>query len=196
MYSRIEEKKSKKKNNKKSIAKSNSGKLGWFQSFNPDAGNVPFNISMFNQGFGMSMGEDLEDPQDKIYSLLNNIDRVYDNRYDLLNYFLSIEFQPEELNDLYNFIVGEEENPEAIYNKLEEYELNNKIITEGFEDIIKKAELTPDGRKILSETEWDALWDKNFSKYEDKKYMSLEEYKEYSKLTRMFGRKYVCSSIN
>ena len=196
MYSRIEEKKSKKKNSKKPIAKSNSGKLGWFQSFNPDAGNVPFNISMFNQGFGMSMGEDLEDPQDKIYSLLNNIDRVYDNRYDLLNYFLSIEFQPEELNDLYNFIVGEEENPEAIYNKLEEYELNNKIITEGFEDVIKKAELTPDGRKILSETEWDALWDKNFSKYEDKKYMSLEEYKEYSKLTRMFGGKYVCSSIN
>ena len=33
-------------------------------------------------------------------------------------------------------------------------------------------------------------------KYEDKKYMSLEEYKEYSKLTRMFGGKYVCSSIN
>ncbi len=193
MYSRIEEKKNRKKNSKKPIAKSNSGKLGWFQSFNPDAGNVPFNISMFNQGFGMSMGEDLEDPQDKIYSLLNNIDRVYDNRYDLLNYFLSIEFQPEELNDLYNFIVGEEENPEAIYNKLEEYELNNKIITEGFEDIIKKAELTPDGRKILSETEWDALWDKNFSKYENKKQLSYEESKEYDSLTSLFGRKYVCS---
>ena len=193
MYSRIEEKKSKKKNSKKPIAKSNSGKLGWFQSFNPDAGNIPFNISMFNQGFGMSMGEDLEGPQDKIYSLLNNIDRVYDNRYDLLNYFLSIEFQPEELNDLYNFIIEEEENPEAIYNKLEEYELNNKIITEGFEDVIKKAELTPDGRKILSETEWDALWDKNFSKYEDKKQLSYEESKEYDNLTSLFGRKYVCS---
>lgn len=193
MYSRIEEKKNRKKNSKKPIAKSNSGKLGWFQSFNPDAGNVPFNISMFNQGFGMSMGEDLEDPQDKIYSLLNNIDRVYDNRYDLLNYFLSIEFQPEELNDLYNFIIEEEENPEAIYNKLEEYELNNKIITEGFEDVIKKAELTPDGRKILSETEWDALWDKNFSKYENKKQLSYEESKEYDSLTSLFGRKYVCS---
>ena len=193
---KLEEKTNKEVKKKKSSAKSNSKKLGWFQSFNPNAGNVPYNISMFNQGFGSSMSEDLEDNSNKIYNLLNYIDSVTENRYDLLNYFLSIELKEDQLAELYNFITGEGKYPKDIYDKLEEYELDNKIITEGFEDIIKKAELTPDGRRILSEVEWDKLWDKNFSAYENKKYMSLEEYDEYAKLTRRFGKKYVCKSID
>lgn len=190
---KLEEKTNKEVKKKKSSAKSNSKKLGWFQSFNPNAGNVSYNISMFNQGFGGSMSEGLEDVSNKVYNLLNYIDSVTENRYDLLNYFLSIEFREDQLNELYNFIIEEGKHPKDIYDKLEEYELDSKIITEGFEDIIKKAELAPDGRKILSEVEWDTLWDKNFSKYENKKQLSYEESKEYDKLTSLFGRKYVCS---
>lgn len=135
----MEEKINKKDKKRKSTAKSNSKKLGWFQTFNPDAGNVPYNISMFNQGFGYSMSEDLEDISNKVYNLLNYIDSITENRYDLLNYFLSTGLREDQLNEFYNFIIEEGKHPKDIYDKLEEYELDSKIITEGFEDTIKKS---------------------------------------------------------
>lgn len=66
------------------------------------------------------------------------------------------------------------------------------LITEDLDEYIRLAPVH-NGKKVLSERAWDALWNNLFGKYETKNIMSVSEYDEYAKLTREFGDKYECN---
>ena len=86
---------------------------------------------------------------------------------------MSIDFVPDD-----NIYVDEEDIEHLITEDLDEY-----------------VRLAPvhNGKKVLSERAWDALWNNLFSKYEKKSIMSVSEYDEYARLTREFGEKYECN---
>ena len=65
------------------------------------------------------------------------------------------------------------------------------LIDEDLDEYIKLAPIH-NGKKVLSERAWDALWNKLFGKYEEKEVMSVDESREYERLTREFGDKYEC----
>ena len=65
------------------------------------------------------------------------------------------------------------------------------LITEDIDEYVRLAPVH-NGKKVLSEKAWDALWDKLFGRYEDKEVLSVSEYDEYAKETREFGERYEC----
>ena len=77
-------------------------------------------------------------------------------------------------------------------NDIELLESIDYLIDEDLDEYVKLAPMH-NGRKVLSERAWDALWDKLFGKYEEKKSMSVDESREYEIATREFGDKYECS---
>lgn len=77
--------------------------------------------------------------------------------------------------------------------------INKTILLESIEylieeDLDKYLEMAPTykGKKLISEKAWDTLWDKLFGKYEKKEKFSIDEYEEYTRLTREFGERYIC----
>lgn len=76
-------------------------------------------------------------------------------------------------------------------NDIELLESIDYLIDENLDEYVKLAP-THNGKKVLSERAWDALWDKLFGKYEEKKSMSVDESREYEIATRKFGDKYEC----
>lgn len=77
-------------------------------------------------------------------------------------------------------------------NDIELLESIDYLIDEDLDEYVKLAPMH-NGKKVLSERAWDYLWDKLFSKYEEKEIMPVAEYDEYARLTREFGDKYECS---
>ena len=65
------------------------------------------------------------------------------------------------------------------------------LIDEDLDEYVKRAPIH-NGKKVLSERAWEALWDKYFHEYERKEIMSVQESREYEEETRKFGDKYEC----
>ena len=66
------------------------------------------------------------------------------------------------------------------------------LITEDIDEYVRLAPVH-NGKKVLSEKAWDALWDKLFGKYESKSSLSVDESRKYERMTREFFDKYECS---
>ena len=66
------------------------------------------------------------------------------------------------------------------------------LIDEDLETYIKMAP-THNGKKIISERAWDALYEKEFAEYINKESFTPEEHKHWADATRKFGEKYECS---
>lgn len=79
-----------------------------------------------------------------------------------------------------------------MFSNIELLESIDHLIDEDLDEYIKLAPIH-NGKKVLSERAWDALWNKLFGKYEEKESMPVSEYDEYARLTREFGDKYECS---
>lgn len=65
------------------------------------------------------------------------------------------------------------------------------LIDEDLDEYVKRAPVH-NGKKVLSERAWEALWEREFGKYDDKEVFTVAEYDEYARVTREFGEKYVC----
>lgn len=65
------------------------------------------------------------------------------------------------------------------------------LITEDLNEYVRLAPVH-NGKKVVSEKAWDALWNKKFGEYENKEVFTIDEYDKYTKLTREFGDKYEC----
>lgn len=69
---------------------------------------------------------------------------------------------------------------------------NEYLITEDLNKYIKLAPIY-NGKKVLSEKAWNAAWDKELGKYEQKSSYTVPEYREYMKKMQEFTNKYECS---
>lgn len=65
------------------------------------------------------------------------------------------------------------------------------LIDEDLDEYVKRAPVH-NGKKVLSERAWEALWDTYFHEYERKEIMSVQESREYEEETRKFGDMYEC----
>lgn len=65
------------------------------------------------------------------------------------------------------------------------------LIDEDLDEYVKRAPVH-NGKKVLSERAWEALWSREFWMYEDKEVFTAEEHTEYCMVTREFGDKYEC----
>ena len=65
------------------------------------------------------------------------------------------------------------------------------LIDEDLDEYVKRAPIH-NGKKVLSERAWDALYEREFSEYIDKHSFTPEEHKYWSEATREFGDKYEC----
>lgn len=66
------------------------------------------------------------------------------------------------------------------------------LIDEDLDEYVKRAPVH-NGKKVLSERAWDALYEREFSEYINKHSFTPEEHKYLSDATREFGEKYECS---
>lgn len=65
------------------------------------------------------------------------------------------------------------------------------LIDEDLDEYVKRAPVH-NGKKVLSERAWDALYEREFSEYINKHFFTPEEHKYLSDATREFSERYTC----
>lgn len=89
------------------------------------------------------------------------------------------------MNNIENIYTGYYDNVELTEEDIEH------LITEDLDEYIRLAPIH-NGKKIVSEKAWDALYDKEFGEYDSKNSYSSEEHSIFMKKLVEFSNKYEC----